>query len=60
VFANGAPGDDTGAAHINMRLGKTLSCAAMCTLSDCSRNINGEYTAQFARNGVAVKVIVRM
>jgi len=57
VIASGAPRHDAGTLHIQVRLGKPFCCAAVRTLSFCSRNIHGEYSAQFACGSVTVKVV---
>jgi len=57
VLANGASRDEAGTLHIQMRLGKGLRRAAMRTLSVCSRNIQGEYVAQFTRGSVAIEIV---
>jgi hypothetical protein len=41
-----------------MRLSKVFSGAAVRALSLCSRNIDGEYFAQFTRRSITVKVVV--
>jgi hypothetical protein len=40
-----------------MRLGKTLCCAAVRTLSFGRRNIHGEYFAQVTRGSITVKIV---
>ncbi len=58
VLANGAPSHDAGTLHVDMCLGKTLSCAAVRTLSFCGCKVQGEYLAQFAGGSITVKVVV--
>jgi len=56
-LANGAPSHDAGTLHVHMCVGKTLCCAALCTSSLGSRNVHSEYSAQFARGCISVKVV---
>jgi len=42
-----------------MRLGEALLCAAIGTLTFCARNIHREYSAQFTRGCISVKVVHR-
>jgi hypothetical protein len=58
VLANGAPRDDAGTLHVQMRLGEARCSAAVRALSLGSRDIHGEYPAQFAGGSVTVKVVV--
>jgi hypothetical protein len=60
LLANGAPRYDAGTLHVQMLLGKAPCCAAVRTLSLCSRNIHGKYVAQFTCRSVTVKVVVSM
>lgn len=58
LFANSAPGHQAGSLHIQMCFGKALDCAAVRTLSLCSRNVNRKYFAEFPSGCVAVEVVV--
>jgi len=49
--------DKARALHVQMCLGKQSLCAAIGTLSLCTRNIHHEYPAQFTCGSVTVKVI---
>lgn len=60
VLANWAARHDAGGLRIYMHLGEALYCAAVGTTSVCRRNIGSEYSAQFARGSVTVKVVVRI
>jgi hypothetical protein len=57
VLANGASRHEAGALHIQTRLGKGLCRTTMRTLSLSSRNIQGEYVAQFTRGSIAIKIV---
>jgi hypothetical protein len=54
VLANGAPRHDAGTLHVQMCLSKAPYCAAVRALHLCSRNIHGEYLAQFTRGSVTL------
>ena len=60
MLANGAPRHETGTLHVYMCLSKALYYAAVRTLSLRSRNIDREYSAQFTRGAVTVKIVVRI
>src|SRR5260370_35472530 len=56
-MASGAPSHDAGTLHVDMCIGKAVSCAAVDTLSFCSRKVQGEYFAQFTGGRVAVEEV---
>jgi len=57
VLAIGAPCHDARTLHVDMCVGEALSCAAVGTLSFCSRKVQGEYFAQFTGGRIAVEVV---
>ena len=59
IPAQRTPRDEAGALHIQMRLGKAPLCATIRTLSFRARNIHREYSAQFTRGCISVKVVHR-
>ena len=57
VLASGASRHKARTLHIYMRFSKSLGHATKRTLSLRSRYINREYSAQFTRRGITVKVV---
>jgi hypothetical protein len=58
VLAGGASRHKTGTIHIQVRFGQGFRSAAFSAPSRGSRDIEREYSAQFAGGSIAVEVIV--
>jgi len=58
VLAGGASRHKTRAMHVQVCFSKTFRSAAFRAPSRCSRDIDGEYFAQFAGGSIAIEVIV--
>jgi hypothetical protein len=58
VLASGASRYKTGTMHVQVCFSQAFCGAAFRTPSLCSRDIDGEYFAQFTGGSIAVDVIV--